>query len=485
MAKKDLTTEVRIGQPKGGVFSQIGSWFNSLFSRTTWRTLFTGQREVLPDITARTAVTEGYEKNAAVYAIIETDAEKFASIPRYVVDAKLLQEKKGKLPLKYKDYTKQKQVDGALSKLIDRPNPMQGQAAFFRTVRAFYKTCGEAFIWLNRGDIEGKTDTQIALMPVLEMYVLPSYLVKVIPDPDNIWGVLGYILQVSGQDLPLKKVDVIHWKSTNLGADNSLRDMLRGMPALKPGAGALQQNNDATLGSVRMIQNDGAKGALFAKTLGTPPQETQVRSVIDRKINNNDMKGAVAALQGDWGYVDLGKTSIDLQLLEAKQWSWKELCAVLGPPYQLFDPSVTYANLEFAQKNWITNKMIPASKELDDELNRVLLRAFAVEGALLIVCDYSELPELQEDMAKMTVWLKDAYWITPNQKLEMQGYEKRPEPEFDEPWMPSGIMPLSKVLEDDGFDDMANELGLSDYAVKPPKENGQPVNGQLNGQGKK
>lgn len=467
------------------VSSFIGNTVSSIFRRSRMLTMNIGAKEVLSDINAEKAVAEGYNANSTVYTIIDIDAEKFASIPRYVVDAKSVEEKQAKMPQMYKHLitgtkikAKANSIKPDLAKLLNRPNPYQGQAAFLKTVRSYYKACGEGFMWLNRGDVDGLSDSEIALRPVLEMYPLPSYRMKAIPDPENMWGVLGWLLDVGGQTIPFKKVEIIHWKSTNLTFDPYTKEHLRGMPALKPGAASLQQNDDATRSSIRMHQNDGAKGAMYTKTMGTPTQETQIRSVIERKINNNDVKGAVAALQGEWGYLDLGKTSIDLDLLNAKKVSIMELCFLFRVPYTFFDPNTAYANSEWQQKNWVSNSIISASKELDDELNRVLPRAFAAEGSQIIQCDYTELPEMQKDMASLTEWLLKAYWITPNEKRELQGYEVLAEDLMDEPWMPTGLTPLSQA-GGDGFDSMLNELGVAganDYAKTPPaKTNGVPV----------
>lgn len=473
---------------KESTLQRVTSWFQSLFNRATgWRIWNIGVREVLPDINAERAITEGYNANSAVYSIIKADAEKFASIPRYVADAKKLAEKRRKVPLQFKSLIKAEaivtdSVKQTLDKLLNRPNPYQGQAAFFKTVRSYYKTCGEAFIWLNRGETDGLDDGTIASMPVLEMYPLPSYRMEIVPDPENLWGVAGYILDAGGIKIPFKKSEIIHWKDTNLTFDTVTKEHLRGMPGLKPGAADLQQNNDATRSSIRMYKNDGSKGAMFNKDLSkaTPTQETQIRNVIDRKINNNDVKGAVAALQGEWGYIDLGKTSVDLELLKGKEMSMKQLCFLFGVPYTLFDPNTAWANSEWQQKNWVSNRIIPASTELDDELNRVLLRAFALEGKFIIQCDYSQLPEMQADMKALTEWLKEAWWITPNEKRDLMGYEKSDEPLMEEFWVPNGLTPMSQ-FNGDGFDQMLNDLGVqgaNDYAKPVPAK----TNGQLNGQ---
>lgn len=463
-----------------GLIQQFTSWFSSLFARGKGVFFTFGTREVLPDIDETEAIELGYKANTAFYSIIAKDAKKFASIPRYVYDAKSMQEKqkkaeKIKLPKQFKEYVRGTTLTNDLSKLLKRPNPYQGQSAFIKTVRSYKTVTENSFVWMNRGETNGLTDEQIELLPVLEMYPLPSNKVRIVPDPENLWGVLGYILEVGGLSLPFKKSEIIHWKGTNLDWDASTRSHLRGMPSLKPGAGSLQQNNESTRSSIRELQNDGAKGAMFKKDGAklSPQQEADVRSVIDRKINNADLKGAVASLSGDWGYINLASTGADMQKLEVKKFSWQELCFLIGVPYELFNPETTYANKEQAQKGWVSNDIIPDSKEFDDELNRVLLRAFKLEGRAIIACDYSELPEMQADLAAMTTWLALAWWIPPNIKLEMQGFEKGP-PEFDEAWIPSGITPLSQSAGD-GFDQMMNELqqqGANDY---------KPTNGKLNG----
>jgi hypothetical protein len=82
-------------------------------------------------------------------------------------------------------------------------------------------------------------------------------------------------------------------------------------------------------------------------------------------------------------------------------------------------------------------------------------------GKAKIISDFTELPELQEDMNKLVETLLKAYWVTPNQKLIAQGYEAYGDPLFDEPWIPSGYQPLSQVAESmqgDGYEEQLAEL---------------------------
>lgn len=434
-------------------------------------------REVITPINTEKAITEGFAGNTAVYSIVMKDAKKFSSIPRYVLDARKLEKSAYGKRVKIKAYSAEARINNELSKLLERPNPSQGQAAFIKQLRAYYKTCGEAFIELNRGDIEGKTDQQIELMPVIEMYVLPSNKVKVVPDPEDVWGVLGYKLDMGGLVREIHRKNIIHWRDVNLKWDAVTREHLRGMSPLEPGEETLAANQDGEKATVRMQQNDGAKGAVFGKEKInlSPDQESQLRGAIDGKVNNPAVKGSVASIfgVGELGYVNFGGTSTDMKLLESKDQSWRYLCNLFDVPYLLFEPNATYANLKDAKRNWLTDSIIPESQALDDELGRVLLRAFKLEGKSIIASDYTELPELQEDMKTLSEWLNESDEITPNEKRAAKGYEPRPEPEFDEPWIKQGAQPLSKVLEDgdDGFASLLADIS-------------KPSNGKLNGQKK-
>jgi HK97 family phage portal protein len=423
-----------------------------------------GAMEVYSNIDNNKAIDEGYNANTAVHSIVKRDAQKFGAIPRFVYDASEIEEKAGK-----KERKAYKTLENDLSKLLNRPNPFEGQDIFFTKVRTYERICGEAFIWLNRGDIRQgvdendefyeRDDEQMDKMPVLEMYVLPANIVTVVPDPDNLYGVLGYVLELQTERVKLRKGDVIHWKGVNLNWDSTTREHQRGFPLLTPGYKTLQQNNDATNSAVRMYQNDGAKGLLFNETFDklTPVQQSQIKGVVDSKVNTNENKGSVATLQGKWGYVDIGGSSVDLQLLEGKELSWKELCFLFEVPYEFFNSDTTFANKEQAQKGWVSNTIIPACKQLDGELNRVLLKAFGLDKLGLICSDASGLPEMQKDMAQLSTALSTAWWITPNEKREEMGYESLPEPQMDEVWVTSG-QPLSQMNDSAEMERITNEL---------------------------
>lgn len=416
-----------------------------LFNRTkraTGLAVNYGNPAVYEHINTDKAVTEGYLGNTAVYAIVNKDAQKFAAVPQYLYNARSEEDEI---------------IENDLSKLLQRPNEYQGSDAFREQLRAYRKLTGEAFIWLNRGILaEGLEGIARMAKPVLEMYILPSDQMLIVPDPENVYGVLGYILDLGGTQLKMAKEDVIHWKGTSLEFDASNRTHMRGVSPLSSGYKTLQQNNSATDAAVRMYQNDGAKGVLFNESFDAldPVQKQDVRGVVNKRVNNSDVKGAVATLPGKWGYLDLGKGSTDLDLLEGKKLSMQELCFLFDVPYELFDSETTFANKEQAQKGWLYNSIIPACKQFDDELNRVLLAAFNLIGTAVIRSDFDDLPELREDVAQLVTSLNTAWWITGNEKREWMGFGKITDPTMDEVLLPAGQTPISQV----NMDEVARQL---------------------------
>lgn len=439
------------------VLSRIGQMF---MRSKAYRVFQLTNTEVYAPIDGEKAIEKGFNSNTAVYSIVMKYATKFGCVPRYVYDKSKSEEKA---------YKKKKYVQGALTDLLNRPNEYQSQDAFFTAVAAFYKVAGEAFIWLNRGDtsdllddgrLQELSDEEHSKKPVLEMYVLPPKNVGIVPADDNLWGVKEYFLDIV-KKIPIRKVDMIHWKSTNLKFGETYREHLRGFPPLEAGYKTLQQNNDATNAAVRMYQNDGAKGVLFNETMQSmsPAQESDVRKVVDRKINNNDVKGAVATLQGKWGFLNFGGTSVDMQLLDGKELSWKELCFLLSVPYEFFDSETTFANKEQAMVAWVTNDIYPAAKQLDGELNRVLLKSFALEKRAYIGSDISELYEIRKAVSESGKAMAENWTITGNEVREYLGYERLEDPVMDEVLLPSGRTPLSQTGESEA-DQIMNELEI-------------------------
>jgi HK97 family phage portal protein len=443
---------------------EIGKMFG--FTRTTpLEPIQIGSNmPVYPDAKAETFINQGYAGNASVYTIISKDAAKFAHIKRGVYKItdkqayKKLKESKTlyssylnagiRKKLRIKAFGGELVEDSDLSILLNQPNPYQGQDSFFELLRVFYKTTGEGFIWCNRGEDDGQTDDDAwKVTPILEMFVIPSDKVIIIPDPDDVFGILYYEFDVNGERWRMRKVDVIHWKRPNPEFDATSRTHLRGLPPLQPGNKVLTQDDDATDAIVAMYQNGGARGILMDKSMKTlsPLQKSQIDDVISKKVNTNIRKAAVATLQGDWDYKELGQSSVDMQLLDGQDRAFVRLCNLLDVPPHMFMINQTYENTIQSIRNWINNSLVPAACSLRDEMNRVLLLAFKLGPSITTDIDPSDLPELQADMEKLVMWLDKAWWLTPNQKLDYMGEELSTDENMNKVYIPSTYQALEDV----------------------------------------
>lgn len=448
--------------------------------------------EVWPDFDKRAAIEQGYADNTALFSIINVDAEKFGSIPRFLYDAK---SKNGQ-----GNYTKPLQGGQnvrALANLLERPNPFFSRSEFDELLRVFYDSTGDGFIWLNRGDVAQKyvtaqeaivdpsgnyipagdgylidrTDAELDAMPVLEMYVLPSGFVGVIPDPDNLFGAKAYWLEVNGKRTIIRKGDMIHWKKTNPVFDPAGATHLRGLNPLHVIRRTIQSNKDATAAIDRMFLNDGAKGVLVNENLKwealDEKQRQDLRDMIDKRINNSaEVKGAVATLGGKWNYLNIAKDSVDVKLLEALKFTWQEICFAIKVPYELFNTETTFNNKEGAQKYWVSNSIMPARINIDQKLTERLCLAFGLidqdgNPSGIIASDFTCLPEFKKDIAALITAFQSAWWIPPNQKLMELGYDPSPDPLMNEPWVPQGVMPLSEAKNGFEFNNQQSSADAS------------------------
>ena len=221
---------------------------------------------------------------------------------------------------------------------------------------------------------------------------------------------------------------------------------------------------------------------MFDKTLKlTPTQASQVKKVMDEKVNSKDLRGNIAQIQGDWGYIDLSMTAIELDLENAKSSVFKRICNLYGISPDLFMAGTTYENTIQAIKDLITGVCFPMACSLKDEMNRVLLPAFGLDPKKITHdVDISDLSELQEDQEALTTRNVQKWWTTPNQKLASEGEEESTDPLMDKIWVANNL-----VLMDDAG--MSDQMPTDSFDPSKPDFSKNSQNGNqsnLNGKDK-
>lgn len=434
-------------------------------------------------------VYEGYLGNADVYAIVTFLARKAASIPWYVYN--LNDTSKGRTALmRYKQLSKGLNMPGAyeqalmarknaysenivmdspLARLLENPNKYQSQDQFLENLFGYQFISGEGNIYGNNGGFGKK---------FLELNVLPTQFLEIYPDPKDLYGLLGYKLMV-GQGIDIPKENVCQWRTWNPDFNSTTRSHMRGLSPMRAAYKTLRMSNNAHDASAYMAMNGGAKGAITPKPIGsnvatfTVEQANSIKRAVNEDINGVNNKGRINVLQTPWDYLNFGLSSVDMDLVKTMQISLQQWCRVFGLPQVLFDTNTTsYNNYQNALRDLMTNTIVPKCCQLRDELNRWLVPAFGEN--VYIDFDITALPELQQDMERMVRILRDANWLTFDEKRAAMNYEEK-EGAYDHSYVNQGLVPLEQIVmdlsipmdqtntndngSDNGSGDMANSNG--------------------------
>ncbi len=269
---------------------------------------------VLQNYNNQSYVTEGYLGNADVYSVVSFLARKAASIPWYVYQINPGSKARTSLA-RYKQLSKGISNQGAyeralierknaysenivmgspLARLLEQPNSYQAQDQFFENLFGYHFLSGEGNIYANNGGLPGSR--------FVELNVLPTQFLDIYPDPNDLYGILGYKLMV-GMGIDLPKQQVMQFKTWNPEFNDVTRTHLRGLSPLKAAYKTLRMSNNAADASAMMTGNGGAKGAITPKPLGnvvpsfTIEQANIIKRAVNEDINTVDNKGKVAVLQ--------------------------------------------------------------------------------------------------------------------------------------------------------------------------------------------
>lgn len=339
-------------------------------------------------------------------------------------------------------------VENDLSALLARPSFTMGADAFWQGVYYQY-SLGEAFIRKNRGgSLKGKP---------IELELLPSKAVEVVPENINSVTVKEYRYSSGTGFVTILKEDMIHWKSYN--PDNPLR----GFDPLQPLRKRLNQDEALTDQAMYGAQNMGSDGALAPKQIDTltETQVSQVTETIDSRVNNVGKRKAISWLPTPYDYINFGRSADEMQILEQLGWTFERICHVFGVAPEIFMSDQTFANKEWAQKNWISNDVMPVVYSLRDTLNRFLVPDF--DAGLFIDSDFTALPEMQDDLKKMLeglILLFNIGGISQDEIRAITGFDPTNNPLHKDFYIQSGYTPLSDMtLQPDTVDPNAKNYG--------------------------
>ena len=428
-----------------GIKDAIGSLINeAFFTRGFGQPIFNKT-----DLKA--LIKNGYQGNADVYSIINyisTLASNVEWTISEVKDEKALRAFKNydayDVKSMYLEIKALKQLPShRILDVINNPNSLQTRSEFVINWCGFKLITGESFINGIR-PIAGKNMSLIQ-----EMHMMPSQFMKILPG-GRTSPVRGYLLDVGGiKPIPFEPEDVSHSKYFN--PDFKGGQSLHGMPPLQAAFRTLTSSNDADTARVRAFQNQGAVGMISSSStdenIRMSPTELQgLSDKYQEKFGGVENFNKVLFTTANARWDNMGLSPVDMAILDSKVHDLRTLCNIYSVQSQIFnDPAnKTFNNQKEAKKAAITDAVMPLLNSLRDELNLWLVPAYEKqEGRKLFLSpDWKSVAVLQEDIEKLVNWLLKSWWLTPNQRLRIQGIDESTDPNMDKIYVPRNLIEL-------------------------------------------
>jgi len=300
---------------------------------------------------------------------------------------------------------------------------------------------GELFLWkeqLEMGPNAGK----------INLHVLNSENVQVIISESFPQRVVGYKYWDAGFNGTFSADEVIHIKYFNPSI--STGQQWRGLSPLQVLTRRITRLNSSMDASVAQMQNGGVPGIVYEKSDYAIETLGQRKNDFAQYLRQSSNKGAPYFAAGEMGYLEIGAPLADLQILEAAGVDFTKLCNAYKVPEIVLNnnDASTYNNMNTALKMLYTNSILPNVYLFRDAIKNSVLPMFMDGIKRTIEVDISDIPALQDDMKAQADALAAMWWVTPNEKREIQMFEELPDPVANQIIIDSGKMLLSDLDSD-------------------------------------
>lgn len=338
---------------------------------------------------------EGFMENPIVYRSIRMISEAAASVPLglYVDGAEV--------------------DDHPLLALLSNPCPDQTSTDLLESWYGYLLVSGNSY--LKAVAINGE---------LREIHALRPDRMRVVPGSDG-WP-SGFEYQVDGQrsvltDAPVAGVrPVLHVRLFHPAND------YYGMSPIEAAAKAIDLHNTASDWNKALLDNSARpSGALvYQNSEGrmTDEQFARLKAELETGFQGANSAGRPLLLEGGLDWKALSLTPKDLDFIEAKHASAREIALALGvPPMLLGIPGDnTYSNYQEATRSFWRQTVVPLAWRTARALSSWLSPAYA--GHLELRPDLDRVEALASERDALWSRLEEASYLTPNEKRAGVGY---------------------------------------------------------------
>ena len=425
---------------------------------------------IFQDDNHREQIQKGYLYNPDVYSIVNLITNAAHGVKWVLHEVKDVQkaDRYMRLPTEAKQYQLEKvwrlkeqsfeevhDESNHLYRLLQRPNPMQGWSEFIQKMLGFKLVTGNAYIHgvlLENGVNAGLVN---------ELWVMPSQYMQINAAKGTETIVTGYTLDYSSAKTRFSPEEVLHLKYWNPEYE-SAGSHLYGLSPLRAASRVVRQSNDAYTAQSALLQNSGAMGILAVdpETMDQEQGELLERSYYS-KYGGPHKRGKIVITAAKLDWQQIGMSAVDLNIIESQKFSLRDLCNIYNVNSALLnDPdNKVYNNVKEARRALYMEKVLPELDSMRDELNRWLVERYNTKTGKRYHIDYDleSIPALQADMKLVMEQVKDAWWLTGNERRVAMGYDSAPE--MEQFFLPVSLIPSGMTMDD-------TEKALKAYAVK-------------------
>lgn len=347
---------------------------------------------------------EAYIKNVIAHRAISMISQAAASVPFKLFSTS---SRKGK-----------KMLDQhPILSLLKKPNPMQSGKEFLESLYTYLQISGNSYVLANLGTQKNAPVELYTLRPdkiSIEMsdHLVPkSYIYKVGTESFEY-----HVNPVSG------KSQIMHVRNFHPLSDHY------GLSAIEAAAYSIDQHNQAGEWNQALLQN-GARpsGAIVVKNNDGGPsrltekQYADLKNMIDDVFSGPKNAGRPMLLEGGLDWKEMSMTPKDMDFIESKHSSARDIALALGMPPQLLGipGDNTYSNLQEARLAFWEQTIIPMVENVVENLNNWLTTFYPEE--LMLTFDVDSISALAERREMLWTRVNDCKFLTLNEKRAMVG----------------------------------------------------------------
>jgi HK97 family phage portal protein len=348
---------------------------------------------------------EAYQKNVIAFKCIQSVARAASQITFNTYDMK------------------DKELENhPVNDLFRKPNPLQGQAAFFECLISYYMISGNSYIEAV-GPKKG-----IPVNP-MELWCMRPDRVEVVVG--NYGMPKGYLYKENGNEY-FFSVDEISGKSTVMHFKTfNPTSYWYGMSPIEAAVYSIDQHSETTKWNANLLKNAAMPSGMIKVPVSemnpsgslTEEQFQRLKQEIDLQYSGSKNAGRPLLFENGIEWQQMSLSPKDMDWIEGKNTSARDIALAFGvPPIMLNIPGdSTYSNYKEARMSFYEETVIPIMEILQDDLNYWLMPQFGIEAQLKI--DYDGIQALADKRNAVFDMAVKGAWMTVNEKRVMTGFE--------------------------------------------------------------